>query len=59
MENKRIVGKIMQGELLFSFVCEDHHFTFMRIDSSPVLGMKVILKATNGFIEGQTSDEKR
>ena len=59
MKKNRIVGIITQGELLFSFVCQDHHFTFMRIGGSPVLGMKIILKATDGFIEGQTSDDKK
>ena len=59
MKKNRIVGIITQGELLFSFVCQDHHFTFMRIGGSPVLGVTIILKATNGFIEGKTSDDKK
>ena len=59
MKKNRIVGIITQGELLFSFVCQDHHFTFMRIGCSPVLGVTIILKAINGFIEGKTSDDKK
>ncbi len=30
MEENRILGKILQNDLEVIFVCEEHHFTFMR-----------------------------
>lgn len=59
MKKERISGKIIQDDIVVSFVCEDHHFTFVRIDNSSVLGMKDILKSKDGFIEGQTSEDKK
>lgn len=60
MENRRIAGNIIQGNIVVSFVGEDHNFTFVRADmkSCPVCCC-ITLKAENGFIEGRTDENKK
>lgn len=57
--SNRITGTIRQGKMNVTFFCENHHFTFVRVDDAPLPFVNEIIKAQDGFIEGKTSDEKK
>lgn len=59
MENRRIAGNIIQGNIVVSFVGEEHNFTFVRADMNPSSCSSITLKAKNGFVEGRTDENKR
>ncbi len=47
---KKIIGKIQQENMIVSFVCENHHFTFFRVDNNAVTGLYVTLFAKKRII---------
>lgn len=59
MENRRIAGNVIQGNIVVSFVGEEHNFTFVRADMNPSSCSSITLKAKNGFVEGRTDENKR
>lgn len=59
MENRRIAGNIIQGNIVVSFVGEEHNFTFVRADMNPSSCSSITLKAKSGFVEGRTDENKR
>lgn len=59
MENRKITGNITQGNIVVSFVGEEHNFTFVRADMNPSSCSSITLKAKNGFVEGRTDENKK
>ena len=59
MENRRIAGNVIQGNIVVSFVGEEHNFTFVRAYMNPSSCLSITLKAKNGFVEGRTDENKR